>query len=182
MALIVAAKHPNCALACRLLAGRVSCSRTEFAAAYQHATLTRAILPNVKTKEGPRKAAITATTMRERMKTLKMHDQRPVFGGFPPIVETGSALDANADGCDLPVPAVNRDAYLRMALNLSSVFKNMARCAPSKAGAMTCPTARLPTFGERSKRKTTRRSSARRHLTQPDGRSFSKQEPRSASA
>jgi uncharacterized protein YbaA (DUF1428 family) len=108
-----------------------------------------------------RDTGMKALMQDERMKTLKMpfDGQRLIFGGFSPIIETGSAKGAEyADGFVVPVPAVNRDAYIRMACPACS--RNMARCASSKAGAMTSRTARSPTFGARSKRKTARRSSS----------------------
>jgi uncharacterized protein YbaA (DUF1428 family) len=73
-----------------------------------------------------------------RMKTLKMpfDGQRMIFGGFSPIVEQASAKGTSyADGFVVPVPAANRDAYIRVA----SSSRSMARCASSKAGATTCP-------------------------------------------
>ena len=73
-----------------------------------------------------RDTGMKALMQDERMKTLKMpfDGQRLIFGGFSPIVETGSAKGVGyADGFVVPVPAVNRDAYIRMALNASSVFK-----------------------------------------------------------
>jgi uncharacterized protein YbaA (DUF1428 family) len=73
-----------------------------------------------------RDTGMKALMQDERMKTLKMpfDGQRLIFGGFSPIIETGSAKGAEyADGFVVPVPAVNRDAYIRMALNMSSVFK-----------------------------------------------------------
>ena len=61
-----------------------------------------------------------------RMKTLKMpfDGQRMISGGFSPIVEKGSAKGTSyADGFVVPVPAANRDAYIRMASNAASVFE-----------------------------------------------------------
>ena len=70
-----------------------------------------------------RDTGMKALMQDERMKTLN-DGQRLIFGGFSPIIETGSAKGAEyADGFVVPVPAVNRDAYIRMALNMSSVFK-----------------------------------------------------------
>jgi uncharacterized protein YbaA (DUF1428 family) len=89
-----------------------------------------------------RDAGMKALMQDQRMKTLKMpfDGQRLIFGGFSPIVETGSAKSAGyADGFVVPVP-VNRDAYIRMSLNASSVFTDMARSASLKPGAMTYPT------------------------------------------
>jgi uncharacterized protein YbaA (DUF1428 family) len=90
-----------------------------------------------------RDAGMKALMQDQRMQTLKMpfDGQRLIFGGFSPIVETGSAKSAGyADGFVVPVPAVNRDAYIRMSLNASSVFTDMARSASLKPGAMTYPT------------------------------------------
>jgi uncharacterized protein YbaA (DUF1428 family) len=73
-----------------------------------------------------RDTGVKALMQDERMKTLKMpfDGQRLIFGGFSPIVETASAKGVGyADGFVVPVPAVNRDAYIKMALNASSVFK-----------------------------------------------------------
>src|ERR1700730_13692507 len=73
-----------------------------------------------------RDTGMNALMQDERMKTLKMpfDGQRLIFGGFSPIVETASAKGVGyADGFVVPVPAVNRDAYIKMALNASSVFK-----------------------------------------------------------
>ena len=67
-----------------------------------------------------------------RMKTLKMpfDGQRMIFGGFSPIVEKGSAKDAGySDGFVVPVPAANRDAYIRVASNAASVFRGIWRVA-----------------------------------------------------
>jgi uncharacterized protein YbaA (DUF1428 family) len=61
----------------------------------------------------------------ERMKSMTMpfDGQRLIFGGFSPIVETGSTKGTGyADGFVVPVPAANRDAYIKMALNASRVF------------------------------------------------------------
>jgi uncharacterized protein YbaA (DUF1428 family) len=58
-----------------------------------------------------------------RMKTLKMpfDGQRMIFGGFSPIVEKGSAKGASyTDGFVVPVPAANRDAYIRVASNAAT--------------------------------------------------------------
>jgi uncharacterized protein YbaA (DUF1428 family) len=67
-----------------------------------------------------------------RMKTLKMpfDGQRMIFGGFSPIVEKGSAKDASySDGFVVPVPAANRDTYIRVASNAASVFRGIWRVA-----------------------------------------------------
>ena len=96
-----------------------------------------------------RDTGMKALMQDERMKTLKMpfDGQRLIFGGFSPIVETASAKGVGyADGFVVPVPAVNRDAYIRMSLGASSVFKEYG--------------ARSPTFGARSKQRTARRSSS----------------------
>jgi uncharacterized protein YbaA (DUF1428 family) len=58
-----------------------------------------------------------------RMKTLKMpfDGQRMIFGGFSPIVEKGSVKGASyTDGFVVPVPAANRDAYIRVASNAAT--------------------------------------------------------------
>jgi uncharacterized protein YbaA (DUF1428 family) len=50
--------------------------------------------------------------------------QRTIYGGFSPIVEKGSAKGASyTDGFVVPVPAANRDAYIRVASNAASVFE-----------------------------------------------------------
>jgi uncharacterized protein YbaA (DUF1428 family) len=67
-----------------------------------------------------------------RMKTLKMpfDGQRMIFGGFSPIVEKGSAKGTSySDGFVVPVPAANRDAYIRVASNAASVFRGIWRVA-----------------------------------------------------
>jgi uncharacterized protein YbaA (DUF1428 family) len=61
------------------------------------------------------------------MKTLKMpfDGQRMIFGGFSPIVEKGSAKGASyTDGFVVPIPAANRDAYIRVA-------SDFAACMPA---------------------------------------------------
>jgi len=73
-----------------------------------------------------RDAGMTALMADARMKTLKMpfDGQRMIFGGFSPIVEKGSAKGASyTDGFVVPVPAANRDAYIRMASNAASVIE-----------------------------------------------------------
>ena len=72
-----------------------------------------------------RDAGMKALMADERMKTLGMpfDGKRLIFGGFAPIVEQGSAKGAGyADGFVVPVPAANRDAYIRMAANAARVF------------------------------------------------------------
>ena len=52
------------------------------------------------------------------------------LGGFSPIVEKGSAKGASyTDGFVVPVPAANRDAYIRVASNAASVFRGIWRVA-----------------------------------------------------
>jgi uncharacterized protein YbaA (DUF1428 family) len=73
-----------------------------------------------------RDAGMMALMADARMKTLNMpfDGQRMIFGGFSPIVEKGSAKGTSyADGFVVPVPAANRDAYIRMASNAASVFE-----------------------------------------------------------
>jgi uncharacterized protein YbaA (DUF1428 family) len=73
-----------------------------------------------------RDSGMKAMMQDERMKSMTMpfDGQRLIFGGFSPVVETGTANGTRyADGFVVPVPAGNRDAYIRMALNASNVFK-----------------------------------------------------------
>ena len=115
-------------------------------------------------REGVRDAGMKAMMQDERMKTLAMpfDGQRMIFGGFSPIVEKGAARRAPAMPTDSSSPCrgANRDAYIRMALNASRVFKEYGAIRVVEAGAMTCPTARSPIFGARSQRKTARPSSS----------------------
>ena len=72
-----------------------------------------------------RDAGMKALMEDERMKTLTMpfDGQRMIFGGFTPIVETGSAEGLGyADGFVVPVPGTNREAYVRMASDAARVF------------------------------------------------------------
>ena len=90
-----------------------------------------------------RDAGMTALIrpMRGR-KTLKMpfDGQRMIFGGFSPIVETGSAKGTSyADGFVVPVPAANRDAYIRMASNAASVFEEYGALRVVEVWGTTCP-------------------------------------------
>jgi uncharacterized protein YbaA (DUF1428 family) len=72
-----------------------------------------------------RDAGMRALMEDERMKTLTMpfDGQRMIFGGFTPVVETGSAEGLGyADGFVVPVPGANREAYVRMASDAARVF------------------------------------------------------------
>ena len=78
-----------------------------------------------------RDAGMTALMADARIKTLKMpfDGQRMIFGGFSSIVEKASAKGTSyADGFVVPVPAANRDAYIRMASNAASVFEEYGAC------------------------------------------------------
>ena len=110
-----------------------------------------------------RDTGMKALMQDERMKTLKMpfDGQRLIFGGFSPVIETGSAKGAGyADGFVVPVPADNRDAYIRMALNTSSVFKEYGALRVVEGWGDDVPDGKVTDFGARSKRKTARRSSS----------------------
>ena len=96
-----------------------------------------------------RDAGTKALMQDQRMKTLKMpfDGQRLIFGGFSPIVETGSPKGAGyADGFVVPVPAVNRDAYTRMALNASSVLKEYGALRVVEAWGDDVPDGKVTDF------------------------------------
>ena len=65
-----------------------------------------------------RDAGMKALMEDEQMKSLKMpfDAKRMIFGGFSPIVEKRSGDSIGyADGFVVPVPAANRDKYMKMA-------------------------------------------------------------------
>ena len=73
--------------------------------------------------------------------------QRLIFGGFSPIVETGSPKGAGyADGFVVPVPAANRDAYTKMALNASSVLKEYGALRVVEAWGDDVPDGKVTDF------------------------------------
>ena len=110
-----------------------------------------------------RNSGMKAMMQDERMKTLGMpfDGQRLIFGGWPMVEQVGAKgrFRAMRDRYIIPI-TTNRDAYIKMALNASRVFKEYGALRVVEAWAMTCPTGRSPTFGARSQRKTARSSSS----------------------
>ncbi len=96
-----------------------------------------------------RDSGMKAMMQDERMKSMTMpfDGQRLIFGGFSPVVETGSAKGTGyADGFVVPVPAANRDAYVRMALNASSVFKEYGALRVVEAWGDDVPDGKVTDF------------------------------------
>jgi uncharacterized protein YbaA (DUF1428 family) len=80
--------------------------------------------------EYPDKAARDAATarmmddprMEEMGASMPFDGKRMIYGGFAPIVDTGSGAGAYVDGFVAPVPLGNREAYREMAARASAVF------------------------------------------------------------
>ena len=79
--------------------------------------------PDRATRDAAVKKYTSDPKMGELGANMPFDGQRMIFGGFKPISECGAAARPGyIDGCVIPVPAGNEDAYRTMATRAAEVF------------------------------------------------------------
>jgi uncharacterized protein YbaA (DUF1428 family) len=80
--------------------------------------------PDKATRDRANQSMMNDPEMTEAFKSMPFDGKRMIFGGFQPINDTGAATRPGyIDGCLIPVPAGNRDAYLEMADKHAAILK-----------------------------------------------------------
>ena len=81
--------------------------------------------PDKATRDAANEKMMNDPNAAEAMKDMPFDGSRMIFAGFEAIVDTGAATSAPGyiDGYVLPVPAANKDAYARLAQDMTALFK-----------------------------------------------------------
>ena len=79
--------------------------------------------PDRATRDAAVKKYLSDPKMKELGATMPFDGQRMIYGGFKPICDRGTAAQPGyIDGCVIPVPAGNEDAYRTMATRVGAIF------------------------------------------------------------
>ena len=80
--------------------------------------------PDKATRDSANNAMMNDPVMKVAGKSMPFDGQRMIWGGFAPINDTGDAgKPGYVDGCVIPVPAANLDAYREMADKHAAILK-----------------------------------------------------------
>ena len=80
--------------------------------------------PDKATRDSANHAMMNDPVMKLAGKSMPFDGQRMIWGGFAPINDTGDASKPGyVDGCVIPVPAANLDAYREMADKHAAILK-----------------------------------------------------------
>ena len=81
--------------------------------------------PDKATRDRANETMMNDPAMKDMGKSMPFDGQRMIWGGFSPINDTGAtAKPGYIDGCVIPVPAANLDAYREMAENAGRIWKD----------------------------------------------------------
>jgi uncharacterized protein YbaA (DUF1428 family) len=82
--------------------------------------------PNRAAHDAARDKMMSDPRMKDMGKNMPFDGQRMIFGGFASIVdEKGSGKTGYVDGCLVPVPAGNKEAYRAVATKMAAKFKEL---------------------------------------------------------
>jgi uncharacterized protein YbaA (DUF1428 family) len=80
--------------------------------------------PDKATRDKANETMLSDPAMKDMGKSMPFDGQRMIWGGFEPINDSGSATKHGyVDGCLIPVPAANQDAYREMADKQAGILK-----------------------------------------------------------
>jgi uncharacterized protein YbaA (DUF1428 family) len=80
--------------------------------------------PDKETRDRANKEIMSDPSMKDLGASMPFDGQRMIFGGFSPINDSGAtAKPGYIDGCLIPVPAANLDAYREMADKHAAILK-----------------------------------------------------------
>lgn len=79
--------------------------------------------PDKATRDAANEKMMNDPNAEEMMKDMPFDGSRMIFSGFEPLVDTGSSAGTGyIDGYVLPVPAANKQAYAKLAQDMTALF------------------------------------------------------------
>jgi uncharacterized protein YbaA (DUF1428 family) len=103
--------------------------------------------PDKATREKANEAMMNDPAMKDMGKTMPFDGQRMIYAGFTPINDTGEAGKFGyIDGCVIPVPANNQDAYREMADKNAAILKEYGATRTVDAWGDSVPDGKVTDF------------------------------------
>jgi uncharacterized protein YbaA (DUF1428 family) len=103
--------------------------------------------PDKDTREKANEAMMNDPAMKDMGKSMPFDGQRMIYAGFTPINDTGeSGKFGYVDGCVIPVPANNKDAYREMADKNAAILKEYGATRTVDAWGDSVPDGKVTDF------------------------------------
>jgi uncharacterized protein YbaA (DUF1428 family) len=103
--------------------------------------------PDKATREKANEAMMNDPAMKDMGKSMPFDGQRMIYAGFEPINDTGeSGKFGYIDGCVIPVPANNQDAYREMADKHAAILKEYGATRTVDAWGDSVPDGKVTDF------------------------------------
>jgi uncharacterized protein YbaA (DUF1428 family) len=103
--------------------------------------------PDKETREKANEAMMNDPAMKDMGKNMPFDGQRMIYAGFTPINDSGeSGKFGYIDGCVIPVPSNNKDAYREMADKHAAILKEYGATRTVDAWGDSVPDGKVTDF------------------------------------
>ncbi len=103
--------------------------------------------PDKATRDAANEKMMNDPKAAEKMKDMPFDGSRMIFAGFDVMVDTGTAAAPGyVDGYVLPVPAANRDAYAKMATDMTTMFEEFGALRVVEAWGADTPDGKVTDY------------------------------------
>jgi uncharacterized protein YbaA (DUF1428 family) len=103
--------------------------------------------PDKQTREKANEAMMNDPAMKDMGKNMPFDGQRMIYAGFTPINDTGESGEFGyIDGCVIPVPSNNQDAYREMADKHAAILKEYGATRTVDAWGDNVPDGKVTDF------------------------------------
>jgi uncharacterized protein YbaA (DUF1428 family) len=103
--------------------------------------------PDKETREKANEAMMNDPAMKDMGKNMPFDGQRMIYAGFTPINDSGeSGKFGYIDGCVIPVPSGNKDAYREMADKHAAILKEYGATRTVDAWGDSVPDGKVTDF------------------------------------